>query len=135
VEDLSGRMLRETRAKAGRHRVRVGLVHGDAGRVPFAPASFDVVLVRHLLWAFDDPDAAMAGWVRLLRPQGTLVLVEGRWSTGAGLAPSTCLGVVRRHRRHATLRPLTDPALWGGPVEDERYLIHSPAGGGGRTAG
>ena len=21
---------------------------------------------------------------------------------------------------------LNDPALWGGPIQDERYLIHSP---------
>ena len=29
--------------------------------------------------------ASLAGWLRLLLPEGTLVLVEGRWSTGAGL--------------------------------------------------
>lgn len=123
--DFSERMLQRARAKAEHRGVQVGLVLGDAGRLPFRPASFDVVLVRHLLWAFEDPDEAVAGWVRCLRPQGSLLLVEGRWSTGAGLSPSACRSVVLRHRRHATLDPLDDPELWGGPVEDERYLVHS----------
>lgn len=123
--DLSGRMLQRSQAKAEHHGVQVGLVQGDAGRLPFASASFDVVLVRHLLWAFEDPDAAVAGWLRPLRLQGSLVLIEGRWSTGAGLASSACLRVVLRHRQNATLDLLEDAALWGGPIKDERYLIHS----------
>jgi hypothetical protein len=28
-------------------------------------------------------------------------------------------------RQDVTLDLLKDPALWGGPIEDERYLIHS----------
>ena len=32
---------------------------------------------------------------------------------------------VLRHRRHADVVPLTDPALWGKEISDERYLILS----------
>lgn len=124
--DLSGRMLQRARAKADDRGVSIGLVQGDARRLPFAIESFDVALVRHLLWAFDDPDAVLAGWVRRLKPQGCLLLVEGHWSTGAGLPPSHCLSMVLRHRQHATLHPLQHAALWGGPIQDQRYLIHSP---------
>jgi ubiquinone/menaquinone biosynthesis C-methylase UbiE len=123
--DLSGAMLQQARAKADHDGVRIGLVHADAARLPFASASFDVVVARHVLWAFEDPEGVLAGWVRQLRSQGTLLLVEGRWSTGAGLSPSDCLGVVLRQREDATLIPLKAPEFWGGPVQDERYLIHS----------
>jgi ubiquinone/menaquinone biosynthesis C-methylase UbiE len=118
--DFSGRMLRVARAKS-----TVLLVQGDAGRLPFAPGTFDVVLARHLLWAFDDPDPVLAGWVRLLRPAGRLVLVEGRWSTGAGLSASECRRAVTRHRQEVIVDRLDDPVLWGGPIQDERYLLQS----------
>jgi SAM-dependent methyltransferase len=118
-------MLRRARAKAEHAGVQISLVQGDAGRLPLAMATFDVVLVRHLLWAFEDPDAVVAGWLGRLRSHGCLVLVEGRWSTGAGLLPSECVSVVLRHRQDATLHLLDDAALWGRPIEDQRFLIHS----------
>jgi hypothetical protein len=31
--------------------------------------------------------------------------------------------------RPAEVVPLPDPALWGGPLRDERYLVVSPSGG------
>lgn len=123
--DLSGRMLWRARAKAEHHGVRIGIVQADAARLPFASGSFDTVVARRVLWAFDDPDAVLGGWLRRLRPGGSLVLVEGRWSTGAGLSSSDCLAVVSRRRPDATLVPLEDPDVWGGPVHDERYLVFS----------
>jgi SAM-dependent methyltransferase len=123
--DVSGRMLDRARAKAAAGGVPVAFVQGDAGRLPFAPASFEVLFARHLLWAFDDPDAVLAGWVEQLAPRGRLVLVEGRWSTGAGLSVSECRRAVARHRREVTVDLLDDPALWGGPIRDERYLVYS----------
>ena len=36
-----------------------------------------------------------------------------------------CLQLVSRHRPNATLRLLPAAALWGGPIDDERYLIHT----------
>ena len=83
------------------------------------------MLARHVVWALPDPDAALARWVRLLRPDGRLVLVEGRWSTGAGLTSAECAALVRRHRTHCAVRPLPDPALWGGAIDDERYVLVS----------
>ena len=45
--------------------------------------AYDAVLARHVLWALPDPADALARWLGLLGPGGTLVLVEGHWSTGA----------------------------------------------------
>jgi SAM-dependent methyltransferase len=121
--DLSGRMITAARAKAAG--LRAEFVQGDAAVPPYPPASCDVVLARHVLWALPDPGTALDRWVELLRPGGRLVLVEGRWFTGAGLTAAECLTLVLGRRQEATVRRLDDPALWGGPIEDERYLLVS----------
>ncbi len=96
---------------------------GDAAHPGLAPASLDVVLCRHVLWALPDPQRAVERWVRALRPGGRIVLVEGDWSTGAGLTASRCAEIVAAVCRAVEVRHLPDPALWGGPITDERYLV------------
>lgn len=123
--DLAPRMVAAARAKAGAAQVPATFVVGDAGVPPLPEASVDVVLVRHVLWALPDPDDAVRRWVALLAPGGRLVLVEGRWWSGAGLPAQRTRELVLAHRAQADVVPLPDPALWGGPVEDERYLVLS----------
>jgi SAM-dependent methyltransferase len=122
--DSSPRMIDAARAKAAAEGVDVVLAVGDAADPP-VPGPFDVVLCRHVLWALPDPDAAVARWTGLLARDGRLVLVEGRWGTGAGLPADEVRRVVLRHREDAEVLMLTDPALWGRTVEDERYLVLS----------
>lgn len=70
----------------------------------------------HVLWAMADPAATSLGRrVHLLTPAGRLVLVEGRWSSGAGLTADHCRHLVLRHRIEADITRLEDPALWGAP--------------------
>jgi ubiquinone/menaquinone biosynthesis C-methylase UbiE len=123
--DSSQRMLDEARGKATRLGVAVTLHHGDGSRPPFPAASFDVVLARHVLWAMPDPADALARWAALLRPQGRLVLVEGRWMTGVGLSAADCAALVRQCREEVSLQVLDDQALWGRAITDERYLLLS----------
>ncbi|MFJ3393986.1 class I SAM-dependent methyltransferase [Leifsonia aquatica] len=124
--DISTRMLGIAREKAAAAGVDVDFVHGDAADPPLPAASFDAVLSRHVLWSFSDPDAVLARWVALLRPGGRLILVEGSWSTGAGLTAEECRAAVLRHRKEADVQSLSaDERLWGGPVDDERYVIVS----------
>nr|RZI36327.1 hypothetical protein BJQ95_01305 [Cryobacterium sp. SO1] len=104
----------------------VALERGDAATPSLAAASFDVVLARHVLWAFEDPDAALQRWVELLAPKGRLILIEGRWSTGAGLRARDCRSLVLRHRAKAELQHLSENTQpWGMTVDDDRYLILS----------
>ncbi|MEV4596255.1 class I SAM-dependent methyltransferase [Amycolatopsis sp. NPDC049253] len=124
--DLSRRMLALAEEKAAAE-VRVEFCQGDAADPPCPIKAFDVVLVRHVLWAMPDPAAAVARWVELLRPGGRLVLIEGRWSTGAGLTAAECEALVRSDRQEAHVRKLDDPALWGAEIEDERYAVVSRA--------
>jgi len=123
--DLSSRMLAVAKEKAEAAGVSVGLREGDAADPPCAPGAYDVVLARHVLWAMPEPAAALGKWVSLLKPGGRLVLVEGRWFTGAGISADECERLVRARRKDATVTLLEDPALWGAPIEDERYVLVS----------
>ena len=120
--DFSPAMVERARAKAG----HVAAFHvGDAAEPPLEPASYDVVLSRHVLWALPDPAAALERWIGLLAPGGRLVLVEGRWSTGGGLTSGQTLDLVRAAGREARLRPMPEPVFWGREIDDERYLVVS----------
>jgi SAM-dependent methyltransferase len=119
--DFSERMLAVARGKAaGRRQVTFTL--GDAAAPPLRRRHYDVVLCRHLLWALPDPVAALTGWTELLLPDGVLVLVEGRWSTGAGFTAEETVGLLRRASLHPVVEPLKDPRYWGGGISDERYV-------------
>ncbi|WP_106192517.1 class I SAM-dependent methyltransferase [Umezawaea tangerina] len=125
--DLSGRMVAAARAKLAGAGLAVGVRQGDAASPPFAPASFDVAFARHVLWALPRPGAALARWAGLLRPGDRLVLVEGLWTTGAGMGAADCRGLVEEHFDDVAVHPLVDPRLWGGPTSDERYLLTGSA--------
>jgi ubiquinone/menaquinone biosynthesis C-methylase UbiE len=109
--DSSQRMLEEARGKATRLGVAVTLHHGDASRPPFPAASFDVGLARHVLWV-SDPAGALARCAALLRPQGRMVLIEGRWMTGAGLSAADCTALVRQCREEVSLQVLARYYDW-----------------------
>lgn len=120
--DLSPRMLERAVAKAESHGVKVRFLLGDASDPPVEP-SFDVVLARHLVWAIPEPAAALDRWLSLMPAQGTLVLVEGLWGTGAGMSADALTAIVKPKVTTMSLRPLNDPALWGRTITDERYVV------------
>lgn len=120
--DFSPAMVSRARDKAGHVAT---FVEGDAAEPPLVAASYDVVLCRHVLWAMPSPAAALECWIRLLAPAGRLLLVEGNWSTGAGLSAEQTVDLVRDTGRGAVLRRLPEPLLWGREIHDDRYLVVS----------
>ena len=99
-----------------------------AWALPTLPGgSFDVVLVRHVLWAMPNPGEALTAWLRLLLPGGTLILVEGRWSTGASSQTSG---------EEPGLKPGLNPGLTAAEAKArkaelvERLAHEQPAGRG-----
>jgi SAM-dependent methyltransferase len=120
--DFSPEMVRRAHAKAGTFG-GCSFVVADAADPPLAEGSYDVVLCRHVLWALPDPAAALERWAGLLVPDGRLVLIEGRWSTGAGLRSTDTVALVADAGFEPTLRQLPDPAYWGRRIEDERYVV------------
>jgi ubiquinone/menaquinone biosynthesis C-methylase UbiE len=121
--DLAPAMVAAATAKLAAARASATVEVADASDPPGHSASYDVVLTRHVLWALPDPATALSRWVRLLRPGGRLLLVEGRWWTGGGLTSAETESLLVPYASSVRSVPLTDPDLWGGPVNDERYLV------------
>jgi ubiquinone/menaquinone biosynthesis C-methylase UbiE len=144
--DAVEEMLDRARAKARAAGLAVDLQRADAHALPFAHASFDLVIERHVLWTLADPSGALREWARVLRPGGRLVLVEGNW--GPPTAPSTlatdyagirdalplyggrpAAELVPRVRAAAliavSIEPLMDAVLWGTAPDRERYALHA----------
>lgn len=115
-------MLAVARLKA-RGRAGVRFSPGEAGAPPLTERAFDAVLCRHVLRALPNPEAALQAWMRLLRPSGRLVLMEGRWSTGADLPSQQTVAHLRCQGLAPTVESLTDPRYWGGPIVNERYVV------------
>jgi SAM-dependent methyltransferase len=120
--DFSSEMVRRARAKVS-GRADVTITEADASAPPLAPGEYNAVLCRHVLWALPDPVPALRRWVDLLRPGGRLVLVEGSWSTGAGLRASKTLALLSEIGRSGVVRHLTEASYWGREITDERYLV------------
>jgi SAM-dependent methyltransferase len=139
--DLAPRMVALAQAKLAGAGVVGRFLVGDAAAPPVGDQRFDVVLSRHLVWTLPDPEAALRQWVGLLRPGGHLVLIEGLWRR-PGQSEEAYAGAVGglpwdggigAGRLSAAIRPLVadvrveplsgDEALWGRPVDDERYAL------------
>jgi ubiquinone/menaquinone biosynthesis C-methylase UbiE len=86
--DFAPAMIAEARRKAEERSLAVRFEKGDAEQLPFAPASFDLVISRHVLWTLPHPEAAIDEWLRVLRPGGRLVVVDSQLDAGTGLPPT-----------------------------------------------
>ena len=75
--DLAPAMLDKARRKAAEAGFEIRFQEGDAELVPFPEASFDLVISRHVLWTLPHPEAAIDDWIRVLRPGGRLVVIDG----------------------------------------------------------
>ncbi|NTU84795.1 MAG: class I SAM-dependent methyltransferase [Chloroflexales bacterium] len=85
--DLSDGMLALAKEKCAGLALPPKLLVGDAHAPPGEPGSFDVVISRHLLWTLSDPLRALRNWLRLLRPGGLLIVIDGLWWAG-GVNPA-----------------------------------------------
>jgi demethylmenaquinone methyltransferase / 2-methoxy-6-polyprenyl-1,4-benzoquinol methylase len=74
--DFSEAMLAVGRAKVARARLGVVLAAGDGTALPYPDASFDAVTIAYGLRNFDDVDAGLREFARVLRPGGRLVILE-----------------------------------------------------------
>jgi ubiquinone/menaquinone biosynthesis C-methylase UbiE len=119
--DFSEQMLAIARTKA-KGNPGLTFAKGDAASPGLAAASYDAVLCRHVLWALPEPAAALRAWSQLLRPGGRLILIEGSWSTGAGLSRTEAAILLRQQGYRAIIEPLADQRYWGGPITDDRYV-------------
>jgi len=78
--DVAEEMLAHAREKADRQKLNVTFQYGDADELPFEDNVFDAVINRHVFWTMPDPEKAAAEWVRVLKPGGKLVIIDGDWN-------------------------------------------------------
>lgn len=64
-----------------KHPAPQGLVLGDALDLPFASASFDVIMANHMLFHVADVDRALREFKRVLKPSGTLMIATNSTQT------------------------------------------------------
>ena len=71
--DFAEPMLKCARQKPGRFLI------GDAQDCREATASYDVILARNLVWTLTEPEAAFRDWLRILKPGGRLLIIDGNF--------------------------------------------------------
>ncbi|HTY15577.1 MAG TPA: methyltransferase domain-containing protein [Methanoregulaceae archaeon] len=81
--DLSGEMIAMARNKAVEDGIAIGLISGDAEKLPFDDGSFDIIVTRHLLWTVPHPEIALREWYRVLAPNGRVLIIDGVWNDGS----------------------------------------------------
>jgi len=116
--DQSLDMLAGARERQARLRPQPGsveLVHGQAERLPFPDASFDALTFTYLLRYVDDPLATLSELARVVKPGGTIGMVE------FGVPGSAVLrGLWRVHTRWGL--PLLGRAVSSAWFEVGRFL-------------
>lgn len=77
--DLSEEMLKKAREKGKKLGLNAKFATGDAEKLDFDDASFDVVYNRHLLWTLSHPEKALQEWKRVLTKEGQVIIIDGDW--------------------------------------------------------
>lgn len=117
--DFAPAMLAEARRKAAERGVAIRFEQADAEQLPFAPASFDLAISRHVLWTLPHPGAAIDEWIRVLRPGGRLVIVDGQADLDAAAEPPDS---ARKSAEYAAIVNQL-PLLGGRPREEIETLL------------
>lgn len=77
--DLSEGMLARARRHAATLANGPDFRLGDAVHPGLPDGSLDAVTSRYLMWTLREPEVAVANWIRLLRPGGTVAVVDSTW--------------------------------------------------------
>jgi 2-polyprenyl-3-methyl-5-hydroxy-6-metoxy-1,4-benzoquinol methylase len=122
--DLSPAMIELAEAKAKKAQRSIRFQVMDAAFPELPSQKFDAIICRHLLWTLPEPKQVLQRWMKLLKPEGRLLLIEGFWHTGAGLHAKDILAMLPESVSEANLQNLSKQAdFWGTAVTDERYMI------------
>jgi ubiquinone/menaquinone biosynthesis C-methylase UbiE len=117
--DFAPAMIAEARRKAAERSLAARFEDGDVEQLPFGPASFDLVISRHVLWTLPHPPAAIDEWKRVLRPGGRLVVIDSQLD-GGSTPPAA-----QNARTSPEYRAIGDqlPFLGGRPREEIEALL------------
>jgi ubiquinone/menaquinone biosynthesis C-methylase UbiE len=75
--DFTEAMMARARRKADDAKAQISFLTRDAEETMEPDESYDVIVARHLVWTLTDPDKAFAEWLRILKPGGRLLIIDG----------------------------------------------------------
>jgi len=111
ASDITDEMLAEAaKLAAARGLANVETAKAEAGSLPFADASFDLVTCRLAAHHFPDPAAFVAESFRVLRPGGVFALVDNVSPDASMLPLATSAEVLDAARTFNTYEKTRDPS-------------------------
>jgi ubiquinone/menaquinone biosynthesis C-methylase UbiE len=75
--DWAEPMLERARSKANSRHRSIRFRMADVENTMEPDGAYDVIITRHLVWTLVDPAAAFAEWLRVLKPGGRILIVDG----------------------------------------------------------
>jgi ubiquinone/menaquinone biosynthesis C-methylase UbiE len=75
--DWAEPMLEKARLKAKTRQRPIQFRMADVENTMEPDNAYDVIITRHLVWTLVDPAAAFAEWLRVLKPGGRILIVDG----------------------------------------------------------
>jgi len=95
--DFSKGMMEVARKKALAGGSAARFLEGDVENLSFEDGTFDCVTARYVLWTMANPEKAVREWVRVVKPGGMIVIIDGKWVT-KGLLPMLSAGTYHIYR-------------------------------------
>ena len=77
--DYTENMLAEARKNAAHYGVDIDFRRMDAQKLDFEDGIFDLVISRNVLWDLEQPEQAYREWLRVLKPNGTVMNFDGNF--------------------------------------------------------
>lgn len=77
--DYTENMLAEARKNAVHYGVDIDFRRMDAQKLDFEDGIFDLVISRNVLWNLEQPEQAYREWIRVLKPNGTVMNFDGNF--------------------------------------------------------
>ncbi|MDD4222548.1 MAG: class I SAM-dependent methyltransferase [Candidatus Methanomethylophilus sp.] len=77
--DYSDGMIDQARKNCRQAGVPADIRKMDAHHLMFPDASFDLIVSRRVVWNLEDPVQAYREWLRVLRPNGRMILFDGNY--------------------------------------------------------
>ena len=77
--DYTENMLAEARKNAAHYGVDIDFRRMAAQKLDFEDGIFDLVISRNVLWNLEQPEQAYREWIRVLKPNGTVMNFDGNF--------------------------------------------------------
>lgn len=73
-------MLEEAQLNARLEHANVNFEKMDCHNLAFSDSTFDLIVTRYSLWTLYNPGKALKEWIRVLKPEGRLLIFDCAWN-------------------------------------------------------